>query len=62
MRPEVRTARYLEGLSRYWAQSLICVDAAAFLGISERHFRRLRDVYEAEGAEGVINMREPPDF
>jgi transposase len=27
------------------------------LGISERHFRRLRDRYEAEGAEGLIDRR-----
>jgi transposase InsO family protein len=27
------------------------------LGISERHFRRLRDRYDAEGAEGLIDRR-----
>lgn len=50
-------ARYLEGLSRYRAGGFSCVEAAEFLGISERHFRRLRDVYEAEGAEGIIDKR-----
>ncbi len=50
-------ARYLEALSRYRAGALSCVEAAEFLGISERHFRRLRDVYEAEGAEGLIDKR-----
>ena len=50
-------ARYLEGLSRYRAGAFSCVEAAEFLGISERHFRRLRDVYEAEGAEGIIDKR-----
>jgi transposase len=33
------------------------VEAAELLGISERHFRRLRDRYEAEGAEGLIDRR-----
>ena len=50
-------ARYLEGLSRYRAGGFSCVEAAEFLGLSERHFRRLRDVYEAEGAEGLIDKR-----
>lgn len=50
-------ARYLEALSRYRAGAFSCVEAAEFLGISERHFRRLRDVYEAEGAEGIIDKR-----
>jgi transposase len=50
-------ARYLEALSRYRVGSFSCVEAAEFLGISERHFRRLRDVYEAEGGEGLIDKR-----
>src|SRR5260370_28053815 len=57
MRPEVRMARYLEALERYRGGRLSCVEAAEFLGISERHFRRLRDRYEAEGAEGLIDKR-----
>ncbi len=57
MRPEVRMARYLEALERYRGGRLSCVEAAEFLGISERHFRRLRERYEAEGAEGVIDRR-----
>lgn len=57
MRPEVRMARYLEGLERQRAGRLSCVEAAEFLGLSERHFRRLRDRYEAEGAEGLIDRR-----
>ena len=32
-------------------------EAAELLGISERHFRRLRDRYEADGAEGLIDRR-----
>lgn len=50
-------ARYFEALSRYRVGSFSCVEAAEFLGISERHFRRLRDAYEAEGAEGLIDKR-----
>ena len=57
MRPEMRMARYVAGLERYRAGSLSCVSAADLLGISERHFRRLRDRYEAEGAEGLIDRR-----
>jgi transposase len=36
---------------------LSCVEAAELLGISERHFRRLRERYAAEGAEGLIDRR-----
>lgn len=50
-------ARYLEALERYRGGRLSCVEAAEFLGISERHFRRLRERYEADGAEGVIDRR-----
>jgi len=50
-------ARYVAGLERYQSGSLSCVAAADLLGISERHFRRLRDLYEAEGAEGLIDRR-----
>lgn len=57
MRPEVRMARLVEGLERYRAGHLRCLDAAELLGMSERHFRRLRDRYEQEGAEGLIDRR-----
>jgi transposase len=57
MRPEVRMSRYLDGICRYEQGRLSCVEAAELLGISERHFRRLRDRYEAEGAEGLIDRR-----
>jgi hypothetical protein len=57
MRPEVRMARYIEGLERYRTGRLSCGEAAELLGISERHFRRLRERYEAEGAEGLIDRR-----
>jgi hypothetical protein len=48
MRPEARMARYVEASERYRGGRLSCVEAAE-LGISERHFSRLRDRYEAEG-------------
>lgn len=50
-------ARYVEALERYRGGRLSGVEAAELLGISERHFRRLRDRYEAEGAEGLIDRR-----
>ena len=50
-------ARYVAGLERYRAGSLSCLAAADLLGLSERHFRRLRDRYEAVGAEGLIDRR-----
>jgi transposase len=49
--------RYIEGLERYRAGRLSCGEAAELLGISERHFRRLRDRYEADGAEGLIDRQ-----
>jgi transposase len=57
MQPEVRMARYVEALERYRCGRLSCVEAAELLGISERHFRRLRERYAAEGAEGLIDRR-----
>jgi hypothetical protein len=33
------------------------VDAAELLGMSERHFRRLRDAFAAHGAEWIIDRR-----
>src|SRR6516162_5565177 len=48
---------YIEGLERYRAGRLSCEEAAELLGVSERHFRRLRDRYEADGAEGLIDRR-----
>jgi LmbE family N-acetylglucosaminyl deacetylase len=57
MLPEVRMARVVEAIGRYRGGELSCLDAAELLGMSERHFRRLRDRYEAEGAEGIIDRR-----
>ncbi|ATQ70988.1 helix-turn-helix domain-containing protein (plasmid) [Methylosinus trichosporium OB3b] len=57
MLPKVRRARIVEANGRRRARTLSCVDAAELLGMSERHFRRLRDAYEEKGAEGLIDRR-----
>ena len=53
MQPEVRMARYVEALERHRGGRLSCIEAAELLGISERHFRRLRERYEAAGGGGL---------
>src|SRR5688500_1540364 len=55
--PEVRVARIVEAIGRYRQGELSCGEAAELLGMSERHFRRLRDRYEADGAEGIVDRR-----
>lgn len=50
-------ARIVEAIGRYRTGQLSCLEAAELLGMSERHFRRLRDAYEAKGAEGIIDKR-----
>ena len=57
MLPEVRMARIIDAIGLHQAKKLSCVEAAELLGISERHFRRLRDAYEAHGAEGIVDRR-----
>ena len=57
MQAEVRMARIVDAIVRYKGGNLTCVKASEFLGMSERHFRRLRDAYEAHGAEGLIDRR-----
>ena len=57
MLTEVRVARIVEAVGRHRSGALSCIEAAEVLGISERHFRRLRDRYEAEGAGGLIDRR-----
>jgi hypothetical protein len=54
---EIRMARIVDAIGRNRHGTLSCVEAAWALGMSERHFRRLRDVYEAEGAEGLVDKR-----
>ena len=50
-------ARIVEAIGRYRDGRLSCLEAAELLGMSERHFRRVRDRYEADGAEGLIDRR-----
>jgi transposase len=50
-------ARIVEAIGRYRIGELSCIEAAEVLGMSERHFRRLRDRYEAQGAEGIVDRR-----
>ena len=57
MDPEIRIVRIAEALGRYGSGALSCLEAAEVLGMSERHFRRLRDRYEAEGAAGLVERR-----
>ena len=57
MLAEVRMARIIDAIGLYRGKVLSGVGAASLLGIGERHFRRLRDAYEAQGAEGIIDRR-----
>jgi hypothetical protein len=57
MLPEVRMARIDDAIGLCRKKKLSCVAAAELLGMSERHFRRLRDAHEAQGAEGIIDRR-----
>jgi len=50
-------ARLLDAITRWQSGGLSCLEAAEFLGISERQFRRLRDRYEEDGADGLIDRR-----
>src|SRR5277367_3687202 len=57
MLPEVRMARVLDAVVLHRAGRLSCVEAGELLGLSERHFRRLRDAYEDRGEEGLVDRR-----
>jgi Helix-turn-helix domain len=57
MLPEVRMARIIDAIGLPQARKLSCVEAGAVLGMSERHFRRLRDAYEERGAEAIVDRR-----
>ena len=50
-------ALFVEAIGRYRSGELSCLEAAEVLGMSERHFRRLRDRYEADGAAGIVDRR-----
>ena len=55
MLPEVRMARVLDAVSSHQAGRLSCVEAGEFLGFIERHFRRMRDAFEARGEDALID-------
>lgn len=57
MLPEVRMAGIIDAIDLHRRKRLSCVEAGELLGLSERHFRWLRDAYEARGAEGPIDRR-----
>ena len=50
-------ARIVAAIGRWHSGELSCGEAAQVLGMSERHFRRLRDRYEADGAAGIVDRR-----
>ena len=50
-------ARVLDAIRSHRAGRLSCVEAGELLGLSERHFRRLRDAYEDRGEEGLVDHR-----
>lgn len=57
MLPEVRMARVLDALRLHRAKRLSCLEAGELLGLSERHFRRLRDAFDESGEEGLVDRR-----
>jgi hypothetical protein len=56
MLPEM--ARVLDAVVSHRAGRLSCVKAGELAGLSERHFRRLRDAYEDRGGEGWSTVGE----
>ena len=53
----IQMARIVEAIGRCKSGAQDCVEAACLLGMSERHFRRLRDAY----AEGGLLARSQSD-
>ena len=53
----LRLMKFEEVYARTQARLLSQAEAAEVLGMSERRFRRWRDRYEAEGAEGLYDRR-----
>ena len=51
----LRLMKFEEVHARTTARLLIQAEAAEVLGVSERTFRRWRDRYEVEGAEGLYD-------
>ena len=53
----IRLMKFEEVYERSRHRQLSHVEAASVLGVSERTFRRWRDRFEAEGAEGLYDRR-----
>lgn len=54
---EAREARIVQAIGLYTAGKATAAMAASRLGVSERHFRRLRAQYEAKGIDGIVDHR-----
>src|SRR6476660_8806018 len=54
---EVFVLRFEEALERYRKRRLTAEEAGEVLGMSGRHFRRLSERYEEEGADGLRDRR-----
>ena len=54
---EVFVLRFEEAMERYRRRRLTAEEAGELLGMSGRHFRRLLERYEEEGAEGLRDRR-----
>jgi len=52
-----RMRKFLDVLGRYERRKLSALEAGEILGCSERQFRRWRDRYEEEGADGLLDRR-----
>jgi AraC-like DNA-binding protein len=54
MLPEVRMTRVIDAIGLHRKKRLSCAEAGALLGMSERHFRRLRDAYHYSQLAPVV--------
>lgn len=57
VRQEVRRMRFEELYERRHRREITLAEAAEMLGVTERTFRRWRDRYDTEGAEGLQDRR-----
>ena len=57
-----RAMKVQEVMLRAWAKKITWWRAAEILGISDRHMRRIRERYEEEGYNGLLDRRrgKPP--
>jgi len=57
LREGIKMHRFEEIRELYKSKQLSCTEAAQALGMSERHFYRLRKRYESEGLPGIKDKR-----